>query len=142
MRLSKRQLKRIIREEYSRLKRRGLIKETAVWQMNHDVGGPEDQDCPEGTSIEQCAETWVEYVVDSFGVNALSDICDFVRPAKRGGGQDVIDMGRDESEAGYACSECLEGMDINGSGNWDRQAAADALADAFCSGATMDKYGV
>ena len=29
MRLSKRQLKRIIREEYSRLKRRGLIKENA-----------------------------------------------------------------------------------------------------------------
>lgn len=28
MRLSKRQLKRIIREEYSRLKRRGLIRET------------------------------------------------------------------------------------------------------------------
>ena len=28
MRLTKRQLKRIIREEYSRLKRRGLIKET------------------------------------------------------------------------------------------------------------------
>ena len=32
MRLSKRQLKRIIREEYSKLKRRGLIRE-----MNHDT---------------------------------------------------------------------------------------------------------
>ena len=30
MRLSKRQLKRIIREEYSKLKRRGLIRETAM----------------------------------------------------------------------------------------------------------------
>ena len=29
MRLTKRQLKRIIREEYSRLKRRGLIREMA-----------------------------------------------------------------------------------------------------------------
>ena len=141
MRLSKRQLKRIIKEEYSRLKRRGLIKENAVWQFNPAMG-EDGQDCEEGTSIEQCALTWVEYTVDSFGVEALSDICDFVRPSKRGGGQDVIDMGGDESEAGYACAECLEGMDINGSGNWDRQAAADALADAFCSGATMDKYGV
>ena len=33
MRLTKRQLKRIIREEYSRLKRRGLIKESAGDQM-------------------------------------------------------------------------------------------------------------
>ena len=33
MRLTKRQLKRIIREEYSRLKRRGLIKES--FQSNH-----------------------------------------------------------------------------------------------------------
>ena len=31
MKLSKRQLKRIIREEYSRLKRRGLIRETNYW---------------------------------------------------------------------------------------------------------------
>ena len=31
MRLTKRQLKRIIREEYSRLKRRGLIRETNYW---------------------------------------------------------------------------------------------------------------
>ena len=33
MRLTKRQLKRIIREEYSRLKRRGLIRES--FQANH-----------------------------------------------------------------------------------------------------------
>ena len=33
MRLTKRQLKRIIREEYSRLKRRGLIKETYMQPM-------------------------------------------------------------------------------------------------------------
>ena len=132
MRLSKRQLKRIIREEYSRLKRRGLIKESAVWQFNPEMGEG-GQDCEEGTSIEQCAATWVEYTVDSYGAQALSDICDFVRPSSRGGGRDVIDMSGDESDAGYACSECLEGMDINGSGNWDRQAAADALADAFCS---------
>ena len=37
MRLTKRQLKRIIREEYSRLKRRGLIKEDDMSQMVDDM---------------------------------------------------------------------------------------------------------
>ena len=34
MRLTKRQLKRIIREEYSRLKRRGLIKESSMLERS------------------------------------------------------------------------------------------------------------
>ena len=132
MRLSKRQLKRIIREEYSRLKRRGLIKESAVWQMNPNM--PADaQDCEEGTPIEACAATWVEYAIQSYGEDILEDIGDFVRPSTRGGGQDIISMSRDESDAGYALSECLEGMDINGSGNWNENDAAAALADAFLS---------
>ena len=38
MKITKRQLKRIIREEYSRLKRRGLIKE--AWSSQ--PGGPND----------------------------------------------------------------------------------------------------
>ena len=39
MRLTKRQLKRIIREEYSRLKRRGLIRETKYsWMKTHKPG--------------------------------------------------------------------------------------------------------
>ena len=43
MRLTKRQLKRIIREEYSRLKRRGLIKETFEDEMFERGGGDYDQ---------------------------------------------------------------------------------------------------
>ena len=40
MRLTKRQLKRIIREEYSRLKRRGLISEAAVdYPTGTEFGG-------------------------------------------------------------------------------------------------------
>ena len=140
MRLSKRQLKRIIKEEYSRLKRRGLIKESA-WQYNEAMG-PDGQDCEEGTSIEQCAATWVEAMMSDYGPEILEDICDFVRPSSRGGGQDVIDMSMDETDAGYCLMDCLEGMDIEGSGNWPHDAAAAALADAFCSGATIDKYGV
>ena len=61
MRLTKRHLKRIIREEYSRLKRRGLLSEAAVWQHNPNM---EVQDCPEGTSIEECADGWAQYIAD------------------------------------------------------------------------------
>ena len=129
MRLTKRQLKRIIREEYSRLKRRGLIKESS-WQFNPAMG-EDGQDCEEGTTIEQCAQTWGQYARDSYGDGAIQDIQDYVRPSKRGGGADVIDMAGDDTDAGYACSECLEGMDINGSGNWPREEAAAALADVF-----------
>ena len=42
VRLSKRQLKRIIREEYSRLKRRGLIKESSTNYST--MGAPYDTD--------------------------------------------------------------------------------------------------
>lgn len=129
MRLSKRQLKRIIREEYSRLKRRGLIKESS-WQMNPNV---EEQDCAEGTPIEECAATWGEYAMQVYGIDAIVDIQDFVRPSSRGGAQDVMDMSEDDTDAGYALSECLEGMDINGSGNWPIEEAAAALADVFVS---------
>jgi len=40
MKITKRQLKRIIREEYSRLKRRGLIRETRYPWMQNKRGGP------------------------------------------------------------------------------------------------------
>jgi len=139
MRLSKRQLKRIIREEYSRLKRRGLIKESAVWQMNPNMGGPEDQDCPEGTSIEECAQGWVDEAIAIHGEGIIESIGDFVRP---GNGADIIEFARDTNSqhdyvraAAEALSECLEGMSIedNASGNWPLKAAAAALADAFLS---------
>lgn len=130
MRLTKRQLKRIIREEYSRLKRRGLLKESAMWQFNPNMG-EDGQDCQEGTSIEECAQTWVQYVLESFGVDAIAEIQDFVRPSSRGGAEDIIHISRGDDDAAYGCSECLEGMDIEGSGNWDKMDAAAALADAF-----------
>ena len=38
MKITKRQLKRIIREEYPRLKRRGLIKESNYWWMKGKKG--------------------------------------------------------------------------------------------------------
>ena len=44
MKLSKRQLKRIIREEYTRLKRQGLIRETYDdnYSLSGTLGGPVD----------------------------------------------------------------------------------------------------
>ena len=131
MRLSKRQLKRIIREEYTRLKRRGLIKES-TWQYNEAMG-PGGQDCEEGTTIEQCAQTWAQATMSDYGMETIANIQDFVRPSSRGGAQDVIDMSGDETDEGYALMDCLEGMDIEGSGNWPYNDAAAALADAFVS---------
>ena len=54
MRLSKRQLKRIIREEYSRLKRRGLIKESMA-------GNPIEALCDD---MEHC-DAWYEYMYET-----------------------------------------------------------------------------
>ena len=54
MRLSKRQLKRIIREEYSRLKRRGLIKESMT-------GNPIEPLCDD---MVQC-DAWYEYMYET-----------------------------------------------------------------------------
>ena len=58
MRLTKRQLKRIIREEYSRLKRRGLIREAGELEHEQDeflaeqIGQYEGDICQ---AIVQCA---------------------------------------------------------------------------------------
>ena len=68
MRLTKRQLKRIIREEYSRLKRRGLIREMPEYGSGTDFAGevtieidadPEVGDMPTfdlGMFLEICEE--------------------------------------------------------------------------------------
>ena len=59
MRLTKRQLKRIIREEYTRLKRRGLIKEISGYgddmdpeQLAHEIM----TELPEGCSYDEVLE--------------------------------------------------------------------------------------
>ena len=47
MKITKRQLKRIIREEYSRLKRKGLINET-TWPEDPDMIDPNDPQFSQG----------------------------------------------------------------------------------------------
>lgn len=56
MRLSKRQIKRIIREEYSKLKRKGLIKETIFGRNN-----PIEPLCDD---MMHC-DSWYEYMYET-----------------------------------------------------------------------------
>ena len=137
MRLSKLQLKRIIREEYSRLKRRGLISETRrtrrnrrvlreQWMHNDGMGGPEDQEFPEGTPIEQAAKETVEYIASDYGAEVVQVISDNCMA-----GMSLDLMSEDEDDVGYAASEALEAMDYQGSGNYEIGAAAFALETAF-----------
>ena len=65
MRLSKRQLKRIIREEYSRLKRRGLLRESsASADLLNTAGDYVDSLCDEGGEEQWVIET-LAYVFQS-----------------------------------------------------------------------------
>ena len=121
MRLTKRHLKRIIREEYSRLQRRGLLSETAVWQHNPNM---EVQDCPEGTSIEECADTWAQYIAD-MDYDALYEI---KHRAPMKDGYDTLEyIMRTGDHCAQLLEECMEGMDIEGSGNWNYDDALKAL---------------
>ena len=138
MRLTKRHLKRIIREEYSKLKRRGLIKENRrtrrygrrvlreQWMMNDGMGGPEDQEFPEGTPIEQAAQETLEYIISDYGEEVAGDIAGLARV-----GISFLAIGEGDEEENYAAAEALESMDYQGSGNYEINAAGKALQKAF-----------
>ena len=132
MRLSKRQLKRIIREEYSKLKRRGLIKESRrtrrygrrvlreQWMENPDG------EFPEGTPIDQAAQDTLEYIIDDYGEEVAGDIAGLARV-----GISFLAIGEGDEEENYAAAEALESMDYQGSGNYEINAAGKALQKAF-----------
>tara|TARA_B100000424_G_C22671854_1_gene368677 strand:+ start:30 stop:386 length:357 start_codon:yes stop_codon:yes gene_type:complete len=64
MRLTKRQLKRIIREEYRRLKRKGLISEAAV-------------DYPTGTSFGGSVSIEIDYLdMPTFNLSEFQSYCE------------------------------------------------------------------
>ena len=112
MRLTKRQLKRIIREEYSRLKRRGLIREsnglprggsTATIEFECLAGGPNITcNVPNGAimeiqdaydMMEEGYPEGMEYLMDS--MQGLYEICQ----------EQAMDMGHDEGlGAPLSCS--------------------------------------
>ena len=129
MRLTKRQLKRIIREEYSRLKRRGLIKEGIPgkgYMVNDAMGGPEDQSFPAGTTVAQAADQMVSDMQSDYpGVlEDLQSMSLSVDALERM----AMSM---EDEAGEAVGEALEYMDIEGSGNFESRSCAVALHSAI-----------
>ena len=67
MRLTKRQLKRIIREEYSRLKRKGLIRETRTLNESYDVNDVIDE-------IQQALDNgWIKLDVIEYDIGYYAD---------------------------------------------------------------------
>tara|TARA_A200000159_G_C7179073_1_gene278749 strand:+ start:224 stop:697 length:474 start_codon:yes stop_codon:yes gene_type:complete len=136
MRLTKGQLKRIIREEYSRLKRRGLLSESQ-WHMNTAMGGPEGQSFPEGTTVQQAAHQMVMDInADYPGVmTQLSDIRPDIHDLEMmANGQFKYSnwLRADlEDTVPEAVAEALEYMDIDGSGNFEYNACLSALEQAI-----------
>lgn len=127
MRLSKRQLKRIIREEYSRLKRRGLIKEAHA-HPNFDSEWPMDDNGMPTDSLENCVQQNIKAYFTP-AVMADLDECGIVSPtdldnaASKGCMQDTID----------AIEMTYEELDFEGSGHWEYQDYSKALYDALYS---------
>ena len=126
MRLSKRQLKRIIREEYSRLKRRGLIKESKGYMVNDAMGGPENQSFPAGTSVQQAADQMVSDMQSDYP-GVLEELQSMSLSV-----DDLDMMAMDGmTDLGEAVSEAIEFMDIDGSGNFEYRSCLTALHQAI-----------
>ena len=121
MRLTKRQLKRIIREEYSRLKRRGLIKEAGELEHEQDEFLAEqlaqygDDFCRAAAECCMAGYMEEETIPDSTSADSLAaNACMFYsggdpRPVltslmKCGSFRSVIDMLQDEQESMFGSS--------------------------------------
>ena len=125
MRLSKRQLKRIIREEYSRLKRRGLIKESYS-NPNFDSEWDIDDEGMPLQSLEDCA---AQQVSAYFNASVMADLenCGIVSPtdldnaASKGCAPETVE----------AIEYAFEGLDMDGSGHWEYHDYSKALYDAL-----------
>ena len=127
MRLSKRQLKRIIREEYSRLRQRGLIKESYD-NPNLDSEWDIDEEGMPLRSLEDCA---AEQVAEYFSASIISDLdaCGITNPSD-------LDNCRSKGCATETCEAvdmAFEGLDMDGSGHWEFQDYTKALYDALYS---------
>mgnify|MGYP003318999470 FL=1 len=110
MRLTKRQLKRIIREEYSRLKRRGLIKEAMG-----DGTFPETQyvkDQPQAQDPMQQLKFFVKNLVESAGFETMLRN---LEPYDRGAFVDYCDECGCSSDADFVqcVLEYAEGMSLS-----------------------------
>ena len=134
MRLSKRQLKRIIREEYSRLKRQGLITEMMGrgYMINDAMGGPEDQSFPAGTTVQQAADQMVSDMQADYP-GALEELQSMNLSV-----DDLEMMAMDGmTDVGEAVAEAIEYMDIDGSGNFEFRSCITALHSAIYGRGSM-----
>ena len=125
MRLSKRQLKRIIREEYTRLKRRGLIKESFDNPNLDSEWDIDDEGMPLQSLADCAADQVAEYFTDS--VMADLDACGIVSPSDL---DNALSKGCSE-ETHEAIQMAFEGLDMDGSGHWEYQDYTKALYDAM-----------
>lgn len=134
MRLTKRTLKRIIREEYTRLKRQGLINEMVGkgYMINDAMGGPEDQSFPEGTTVQQAADQMVSDMQADYP-GALEELQSMNLSV-----DELESIGFDmEDEIGEAVGEAIEYMDIEGSGNFESRSCVTALHQAIYGRSAM-----
>ena len=128
MRLTKRQLKIIIREEYSRLKRQGLINEMVGkgYMINDAMGGPEYQSFPAGTTVQQAAAQMVSDMQADYP-GCLEQL-----QAMNLSVDELEMMGFNmEDELGECVGEAIEYMDIEGSGNFESRSCVTALHQAI-----------
>ena len=129
MRLTKGQLKRIIREEYSNLKRQGLIKENRTlhenknWQLNPRMGRVDNQTFKEGMPIRLAVNFALDWLVTDFGQDILLNIAEICKT-----GEDVINLANGNTDEGAAIAYTLKSGTLNGTGNYDYYAFADEIA--------------
>ena len=123
MRLTKRQLKRIIKEEISKSRRRS-IRES--FKSNPNMRGQEyftsDQD------INSAADQMVGDIISDYGQEVLQSLANM-----RMGASELEELagGWSDSPEAEAVSEAFESMDIDGSGNYPTNEIARALANAI-----------
>ena len=125
MRLSKRQLKRIIREEYTRLKRRGLIKES-YGHPNFDSEWPIDDEGMPTDSLEDCVQENISAYFND-GVIADLEACGVTNPSDL---DNCASLGCSD-ETCEAVENTFEELDKDGSGHWEFQDYTKALYDAI-----------
>jgi len=129
MRLTKDQLKRIIHEEYSSLKRQETIRENRMlrenksWQFNRKMGGPDKQGFKENMPIRLAVNFTLGWLDSDFGQDILLNIAEICKTREH-----IIRLSKDKTTVeGLALSQALETGDINKSGNYDYYAFVDEM---------------
>jgi hypothetical protein len=138
MRLTARQLKRIIRESILQVTSASLIRESVdgpqgdEW-MENPMMSSDEQIYPAGTSLEDVANNYIDTLLDSYSLpKQYRQVLDDLRYV-----QDQLAFGTmtwtqlaDEGGNGFV-SDMLSGLDWSKGGNFNREAAGEALSRAL-----------